>query len=187
MSIHLPRNWWRIVIPVLLLIAIFGPWWYDRISVPAQYSCNPPVRRLDGDFCGVPMPGTFVYIILGARIVEIFTVPETLNLASMGTLAAAGRIFIVFLALIFLIMPFVSTSLLIIKGERKGLHWLQIVSMGVSSAIVLIMGITAYPLHVSWALWGLWLYIGVAIAALVIEIFRLVSISRTKNELLPAT
>lgn len=40
----------RVVILLSLLVAIMGPWTFDRIHVPAQYTCSTPFVRLEGDF-----------------------------------------------------------------------------------------------------------------------------------------
>ena len=34
---------------VVLGIAIFGPWAFDLINVPAEFPCTPPIIRLEGD------------------------------------------------------------------------------------------------------------------------------------------
>ncbi len=57
---------WRVAILVLLLVAIMGPWTFDRINVPSEYPCS---VRLEGDFCGTPMSGIWIFswIIGGYR------------------------------------------------------------------------------------------------------------------------
>ncbi len=37
---------WRLAILLLLLIAIAGPWAFDLVNVPAEYSCAAPYVRL---------------------------------------------------------------------------------------------------------------------------------------------
>jgi hypothetical protein len=54
------RNVWRVAILVIVLFAIMGPWTFDRIWVPSGYACSSPNVRLYGDFCGVPLSGTWV-------------------------------------------------------------------------------------------------------------------------------
>jgi hypothetical protein len=52
---------WRVAILVLLLVAIMGPWTFDRINVPSEYPCSTPNIRLEGDFCGTPMSGIWIF------------------------------------------------------------------------------------------------------------------------------
>ena len=40
----------RIASLVFLFLAMFGPWVYDKIYVPAEYPCRFPNVRLEGDF-----------------------------------------------------------------------------------------------------------------------------------------
>src|SRR3990172_7764072 len=73
---------WRVVILVLLLVAIMGPWTFgDRIDVPSEYPCSAPWVRLEGDFCGMLLSGIGVFswmvgglINLGVRLVTGATV-----------------------------------------------------------------------------------------------------------------
>jgi hypothetical protein len=63
---------WRIIILVLLVLTFIGPWGYDRINVPAQYECSPPNFRLEGDFCGMPLPGVWAVLVSFGVIFEVF-------------------------------------------------------------------------------------------------------------------
>jgi hypothetical protein len=48
---------WRVITLAVLLLAILGPWAFDRTNVPAEFPCTGPHIRLEGDFCGIPMSG----------------------------------------------------------------------------------------------------------------------------------
>jgi len=52
---------WRVAILVVGLVAIMGPWVFDVIYVPSEYSCSAPNIRLDNDFCGTPLPGIVLF------------------------------------------------------------------------------------------------------------------------------
>ena len=175
MRIHIPKKIWRIIIPILLLTGIIGPWWFDSISIPAQYACKPPIVRLDDDLCGVPTSGTFILLLVGSLIFQVSRDILTGNMSLDPTGLWQFSLFILFA--IFLILPFVSTCLLIFKRERKSLHWLQIAALGIAGGITIYRVLTEYPLQISWVLWGIWLYAGVAVAGLVIEVLSL-AISR---------
>jgi hypothetical protein len=47
----------RILMLVLMTAALFGPWVFDIIHVPAEYPCQAPWVRIGGDFCGLPHIG----------------------------------------------------------------------------------------------------------------------------------
>lgn len=51
---------WRTIFLVLLLVALSGPWYFDRVHVPSAYPCSSGIR-LDDDFCG--LPGTGLWIV----------------------------------------------------------------------------------------------------------------------------
>jgi hypothetical protein len=55
------REYWRWAVIGLMVASVFGPWVYDLIHVPAQFPCAPPNVRLDGDFCGFPLPGIMAF------------------------------------------------------------------------------------------------------------------------------
>ncbi len=55
------NRFWRVILLVLLLVAFLGPWGFEEIHVPAEYPCNAPFVRLEGDFCGQPISGISVY------------------------------------------------------------------------------------------------------------------------------
>jgi len=65
------KNVWRVAVLVLLLVAIMGPWAFDRIYVPSEYSCSAPFVRLEGDFCGVPLGGITVFSFMVVVFINI--------------------------------------------------------------------------------------------------------------------
>ncbi len=54
----------RLAILALLIISLLGPWMFDLINVPAEYPCDEPFVRLEGDFCGYPLSGFFALYLL---------------------------------------------------------------------------------------------------------------------------
>ncbi len=168
----------RSVILVLLAIGVMGPWWFDRISVPAQYPCNPPVMRLEGDFCGVPASGSYIIFAFASLIVQ--SVGELITGKLKLGANEAGQFSLVIVFLVFLILPFISTILLMIKRELKSLRWLQIIAMGIAAGIALYGVFSIYDVQISWVLWGIWLYAGAAIISLISELLVLLFASRKK-------
>lgn len=155
------RNW-RVFFLAMLALAIFGPWFFDRVSVPLPYTCSPPYIRLDDDFCGIPIsitwllreiPSLFSYLISG--------------LISGDHQSYATREWLVLLFSIFVILPFLSTPI-VIKWEKQTFHR---VSLGLAAGTGLLIGILARSLSiVSWMLWGAWLYVFLTAGLLVMEI-----------------
>ena len=68
---------WRTAVLVLLIIAMTGPWSFDLINVPAEYPCSLPNYRLEGDFCGIPFSGIWIFPVL-------FPLFTTLSLIRQG-------------------------------------------------------------------------------------------------------
>ncbi len=58
MSQH--KNWVRMLVFVLLLIAILGPWAYEGDGVPPPSYCHPPFLLLENGNCVGRMSGAFV-------------------------------------------------------------------------------------------------------------------------------
>ena len=54
-----------------------GPWIFDLIVVPSEYSCSTPAIRLEGDYCGIPMPGTWILLAMAGRLVNMVVGLET--------------------------------------------------------------------------------------------------------------
>src|SRR5512134_1742599 len=66
------RRIWRAAFLITLIIAMIGPWFFDKIWVPQPYTCSLPNVRLDDVFCGVPtsitwllagVPSQFTYLV----------------------------------------------------------------------------------------------------------------------------
>ena len=156
------RNW-RVFFLAMLALAMFGPWFFDRISVPQPYICSLPNVRLDDDFCGIPIsitwllgeiPSLFSYLISG--------------LISGDHRSYATREWLVLLFSIFLILPFLSTPIVII-WEKQTFHR---VALGLAAGTSLLIGIFGLFIG-NWALWGAWLYTFLTAGLLMAEILAM--------------
>jgi len=144
-----------------LLLAIAGPWVFDRLNVPSEYPCTSGVR-LEGDFCGIPLPGIRIFfwgiIGLPSSIARI--------ISGESALAQGSRDILVSLLLLLLFLPVVSQLRLAVKGDgRRRFTVAALVPAIIVMLLVAITGIT--PLHQ--AAWGIWLYLGLVALALVLE------------------
>lgn len=160
------RRIWRISIMAIVLIAFIGPWGYDRINVPAQYDCDLPNFRLEGDFCGVPLSGISVFIPGLGLVLD--TVVRMFRGAPADPILARN-LWSLFVVLI--LLPVIITPLLIVARERLRRQSIHMAVWGLASAgglgflllISLMLGLP--PIR----LWGFWLYIVLAIIALILE------------------
>jgi len=155
------RNIVRAVILALLIISLLGPWMFDLISVPAEYPCDEPFVRLEGDFCGLPLSGfQFFKWFTGGLLYIIVDVVK-------GTFTGRSRELLAVLSLLPLI-PFVTTILLLWKRDTPRLQIINLVAW----ILALIPTLTIFIFQIkdqAFRLWGLWLYILLAVSALTVE------------------
>ncbi len=97
------------LILIFLIFSMLAPWGFDQLNVPAEYACEPPSVRLQGDFCGYPMSGLTVFSELIRVMLALFVslVGENRSALLSGLLALSF--------LIITLLPFVSTTLLVWK------------------------------------------------------------------------
>lgn len=148
---------------VLLIVSLLGPWAYDKIGVPAEFPCEWPIVRLHGDFCGMPMSWFSGFMLFAGDFFRILWALIT------GTFTGRGRelLGVVFLALP--ILPLFSALLLLRKKDSPRLQRYHLIALGLGCV---------FPLFILFAqlnvklvlLWGLWLYIIVAVSAVILEI-----------------
>lgn len=152
------KGYLRLVVLVLLVVALLGPWVFDQINVPAQYPCSEPFIRLEGDYCGIPLSGTWILFAgLTGWISALF---------SGEWFTAQGlRLFLVF---VLILLPVVSTAVLLLTGNRRGWVGFQIAAFVLALGLVLLSGLLTEASQY-WVLWGVWLYVGVTAAALLLE------------------
>jgi hypothetical protein len=155
---------WRAGTLVLLLIALVGPWGFDLLNVPSEYACSPPNVRLYGDFCGMPLSG--IYLLT-------WTVEGFLAFVQTGAVFPDrareffGLLFLCAVVLFVFVLPFFNTLLLILRGASRRHGIFSVVVWSLAAGISLLLG-TLRP-RLFWALWGVWLYAGLAVSALVLE------------------
>jgi len=166
---------WRGVALLLLVVSIIGPWTFDLINVPAEYPCSAPLVRLEGDFCGVPMSGTYIFFGLGSEFVRIVTGLVTGKLVP----TEAGRVLLIFLLTILLLLPAFNTLLMILRGDRRWLQIFHITVLCLAGGLMLWVLSAESGLHTS-RLWGPWLYLASVMVLLILEIVVFASKSRLK-------
>lgn len=163
---------WRMIILFLLLIAFIGPWTYEQIHVPAQYECTPPNFRLEGDFCGTPLSGMWIFATLLGMLIG--TVVRMVTGAD--AFANVVREFSLGVFILLVLLPVFSTLLLFSPRHRQHRQVFHVAAWRlavISSWRWLLTASTSAPPSIQ--LWGFWFYIGLAFPALILEIMVLVS------------
>ena len=168
--LHEHQRVWSLAVLVLLLIAFAGPWSFDLINVPSEYSCSAPFIRLKGDFCGVPLSGTWIFLGLVGQFISI--VGDFVG----GTMAVAelGRGLPVLLASA-LFLPFFSTVLRILPRDHPRPQMLHLVVWGLAAVSVVWWLLLSPAEWLPSPLWGRWLFFGLALGMLVVEAVLVVS------------
>jgi hypothetical protein len=154
---------WRVITLAALLLAILGPWGFDRTNVPAEYPCARPHVRLEGDFCGLPLSGLWNLAAMALNFVSIIIGLVTGGMGIANWLLMLGTLLGAFL----LVLPVYSTLLLIRAGERRSRQIFNAAAWGLALGVSLLY-VSVYP-YMHPALWGIWLYIGVAASAVMVE------------------
>ena len=161
------KRGWRTAVLILVLISLIGPWVFEQIHVPAEYACSPPNLRLEGDFCGTPLTGIWVFT---AVISNLFSLVGRLF---TGAIALTSLFWgLLFTILSFLpVLPFFTTLLLVLGKDQyfqfQRVGWGLTVGVALLYASMIILSLSINPLK----LWGLLLFIVVAAIALILELF----------------
>ena len=154
------KNNFRKVFLILFIISIISPWSFDQHSVPADIPCD---FRLYGEFCGTPLPGIFG-IFMG---IPVF-------FQSISDLFSGTLIFYVRLVnglWLFTIFPILTTMYSLWIKETSFIRTMNLIAWTlafISTLTALILTMRTINGQVFW-LWGLWLYILMAISAVIIE------------------
>lgn len=158
----------------LFVVALIGPWVYERVNVPAQYPCTAPNIRLEGDFCGVPLTGGFA---LWTLVKDIPGLVMGLISGAFGLVEATSAL--VAFGLVGLIVAAPIVSLIWAMADRGRRLWpLGLIGLwAVTLGLMLVLGTAPYARPL-WAVWGVWLYAGVAAVALVFEALSLSATDR---------
>lgn len=153
----------RVIILVLFIVSLLGPWAYDLINVPAEYTCSLPNVRLYGDFCGLPMAWFFGFMMFAGEFFHILRELIT------GSFIGRGRELFGLVLYILPSLPLLTTLLLLWKKDSPRLRIFHILAWGLGCVFPL-FALFFQPNVQFLRLWGPWLYIGVAVSAVVFEL-----------------
>lgn len=158
------KQYWRLAFIVLLVVALISPWAiFDIISVPAPFECSEPWVRMDENFCGLPASPLGTYIIILLDSLQI--------IPGLGGGAVDAAMMLSYLPGLIFTLPLISSLVLFLKKESEPWQIFHVVILALFSAFT---SRYLYVLLVSRVVyWGLWLYIGLLIGMLVLEIITI--------------
>jgi hypothetical protein len=153
------EGFWRKVVLAGFVLAMLGPWSFDLIHVLAQFTCENAVR-LAGDFCGFPVTGFQGLIMVSFAVFRI-----------LGGLVGGNVVllpeFYSLIVLLLLFLPSISTVILILKERSRGFKIMNLIfwALGGLAAGLMFAMQAGRPqvAPVLYLLWGVWLYILVAV------------------------
>jgi len=162
------KRTWRSGLVFLLLLAVAGPWTYDKINVPAEYAC---AVRLYGDYCGVPLSGFEIFSMMAGGLGAVGLRLVTGETPFLKTL----REFLFALGLLLLFLPFLSNLILTLRGDQGRFRRFHVAVLILALCLLLaavLFGMPAFfgPIQASW---GILLYTGLLSIALVFELLNL--------------
>lgn len=163
-----PRGYLRVIFLALLSLALIGPWMFDRINVPAEYTCHPPNVRLYGDFCGVPLSGIQLLSMIFSGL--IFASKGVVD-GSLGFTEWLRQIAFSLPGFLIL-LPVFSTLNIVLRRAQLSQQIFNLVAWVFALGVCLIISLSGYP-RLFWALWGVWLYIGLAAGQVILGIVDL--------------
>jgi hypothetical protein len=165
---------WRVAILVLLLVAIMGPWTYTSDGVPPAAWCANPNILLENGSC--------VGLVSGAEVITFMTgafLSMSVGLVTGATvLPDRAReylgVFLFMILLLLFLLPFFTTLLLIWGRDSRRLRIFLLIAWGMAAILSLLPVVSGLVLRLDRS-WGIWLYIGSAVSALILEVLALVT------------
>jgi hypothetical protein len=153
---------WRVAALLLLLIAMFGPWTYERVDMPPSAPCTAPNVQAAGDpYCGIPLP---VFL----ELLGLFRLGAALWGGALSLNQWASLTLLPFL----LVLPIVMLSALMLRRRTVRRQTLFLIAW----ALAALAG-AGYFYRGDYRPyappWGMLLYIAVALAALLLELLWL--------------
>lgn len=161
------RRMWLGAVLALAIVALAGPWVFDRIHVPAQFECSRPNVRLEGDFCGVPLSGVWV---LG-MVLQMFAgfVAGPVN----GDAETGGRLVELLIGafILALVIPLFTTLAVFLRPASRRRQKINLVAwiVGLAVAGYFFLGGGFVSLSGLHHLWGLGLYTALALGMIITE------------------
>ena len=172
---------WRMLILGLFVICLLGPWMFEQLSVPAQYPCDKPTVRLSSDFCGYPLSGYEIFILIVSS--SFYMLREI----TMGNSATYVTEYLILIYPWIIVLPLFNNLLLLRKKSSRRLQTINLLAWSLACLITLLLfvlhSIMGQFINSIYLLWGIWLYIFMAIGAIVFESLSLRSKTEMKSRM----
>jgi hypothetical protein len=159
---------------VLLLVAIAGPWTYTSDGVPPAEWCRDPNILLENGHCVRLVSGVEILILMtgGFISLNIQLVRGILVLADRGR-EFFGEFFFMVLLLLF-VQPVFSTTLLLLSEKDRPPRWkYHVITWGLATVFSGLLLVESFRSGLSTNLWGIWLYLGLAVSVLGVELLAI--------------
>ncbi len=171
------RNAAQLVVLLLLLLAFWGPWVYTLDGVPPPEWCRDPLFLLDSARCAGLVSGSEVLWFFGNVVLA------TGNGVLFGPPAGYDVLEVLRLLLLVgvmtpLLLPFAAILLRIAARDTRRVRVFYAVAWGLAAAPVLAIVLFDAPLR-SGRFWGIWMYLGLALVVVGLEIMNPLTRSRT--------
>jgi hypothetical protein len=151
----------RGILLALLIAGIAGPWVFDEINVPAEYTCHPPNYRLYGDFCGVPLSGAYVaWAFLSEWL-------RTYEMITSGGVDVLGAVIFRWLGLV-IFLPFAGAVLLFLRPHCRRASLFQAVACLLAAGLGILVLANGHP-SLLFVTWGVWVYALAAMGTAALE------------------
>jgi hypothetical protein len=166
--LHEHQNLIRLVLLLLFVVALAGPWFFDEDSVEPRGYCDERFVLVAEDRCATLVPGMQVIIML-----PLIVLATLLPMLLAGQLSSLPGMIAVFLTLLALFVPFLNNIRLLVRGSAlpKRRTWRTALALAtlIGAAWPVLMSFMVVPLTFR-LFWGIWLYVATALLALAFEL-----------------
>jgi len=162
-----PRKSIRLALLLLWILAILGPWTYTLDGVPPAEWCDERYVLIAEDRCADLVSGlamlAWMPLMAASAVAELFS----------DGFVVLGRILPVAAIYALMLLPLVSSLLLLVRGDsprRQRVHLgIMLFAVPVGGRLPFLLN-GAYGMVISLRLWGLWLFVVVCAVALLFEL-----------------
>ena len=159
----------QVPVLVLLLLAIGGPWFFTLDGVPSPEWCHAPFFPLSNGLCAGSVSAAEILAFIGGGIFSMGASLVTGSVAVSDIALEFPRIFLIAMLLLVLVLPILSTLLLVAGRDSPRVRVFYLMTWGMAAVLSLLPVVFDATLR-SGRFWGIWLYLGLADGVLVLEI-----------------
>jgi hypothetical protein len=172
------KNVRQVPVLLLLLLAIAGPWFFTLDGVPPPEWCRDPFFLLSNGLCAGSVSAAEILAFIGSGILAMGAGLVSGAVAVSDIAAELPRIFLIAMLLLVLVLPILSTLLLVAGRDSRRVRVFYLITWGLAAVLSLLPVVFDATLR-SVQFWGIWLYLGLAAGVLVLEILVFAAKSRS--------